>query len=344
MLQLKKRGRWALLFAALVSMVALVAVACGDDDDDNGKATNTPGAGATNTPPPTTEPAIDYSKLSGNIDIDGSSTVFPIAAAMAEDFSGVSNVRVNVALSGTGGGFEKFCRGETQISNASRPIRQKEIDACAANGITDIVELYVAIDALTIVTNPQNDFAQCLTTEQVARLWAADQAINWSDLDPSWPNQRIITYYPGADSGTFDYMVEVVRSVIKDAPHRSDGTSSEDDNVLVLGVEGDRYAVGYFGFAYYIEAGDALQAVAIDDGNGCQAPEYDAAAAGDYTPLSRPLFVYTRTSLLEERPELVGFVNFYYENLDEIVPEVGYIAIPEADKQAQVTKFASYLP
>ncbi|HMO53829.1 MAG TPA: substrate-binding domain-containing protein, partial [Tepidiformaceae bacterium] len=166
MLQLKKRARWTVLFAALVSLIALAAVACGDDDDNGGSATNTPGSGATATP--TTEPGMDYGSLSGNIDIDGSSTVFPIAAAMAEDFASVSPVRVNVALSGTGGGFEKFCRGETQISNASRSIRQAEIDACAANGINDIVEFYVAIDALTVVLNPRNDFATCLDREQLA--------------------------------------------------------------------------------------------------------------------------------------------------------------------------------
>ncbi len=340
MLQLKKKGRWALLFAALVSMVALVAVACGGDDDDSPSATNTPGGGGAT---PTKETGFDYGSLTGNIDIDGSSTVFPIGQAMAEDFSAVSNVRVNVALSGTGGGFEKFCRGETQISQASRPIKQSERDACAANGINDVVEIYVAIDALTVVTNPANSWAQCLTVEQVNAIFT-DKANNWKDVDPSFPDGRIIKYYPGADSGTFDYFVEAVVKINKEDVHTSTGTSSEDDNILVLGVEGDRNAIGYFGFAYFQEAGDALNAVSIDDGDGCIEPTYDNAANGVYTPLSRPLFIYTTESLLKERPELVGFMHFYIENLEEIIPEVGYIAIPAADQDAQRAKLEPFLP
>jgi phosphate transport system substrate-binding protein len=329
-----------LLLGLALSLIALVA--CGDDDDDNGG--DSPTATTGTQPTATTADGLDYGDLSGSVVADGSSTVFPITQAMAEEFAAVSNVQVKVGLSGTGGGFEKFCRGESQISDASRPIKSSEVEACAGNGIDDTVELQVAIDALTVVVNPENDWAQCMTVEQLTNAFKAGGATKWSDLDPSWPDENIIYYYPGADSGTFDYFVEAIIDEEEGATHRADGTSSEDDNVLVTGVEGDKHAIGYFGFAYFQEAGQELNAVEVDGGEGCVPPTFENALDGSYQPLSRPLFIYTRESLLEERPEVLGFVNFYYEILDEIVTEVGYVTMPADLKQAQVDKISAYLP
>ena len=324
--------RWLTLLLAGLAAFALALVACGDDSND--------GDGSADTPAPTTaattaasdtdtgNDADRYADLSGEIRIDGSSTVFPIAEAMAEEFGLVSDVRVNVAFSGTGGGFEKFCRGETQISDASRPIKQGEIDACADNGITDIVELQVAIDALTVMVHPDNDFAQCMTVAELNQAFSADGAKRWNEIRPEWPDAEIVAYYPGADSGTFDYFHEAIIEAVEGATHRGDGTPSEDDNILALGIGRDRNAIGYFGFAYFLEAGQSLQAVSVDNGDGCVAPSFEAALSGEYAPLSRPLYIYTRASLLAERPELAGFVRFFLDSSDAIVPEVGYVTMP----------------
>lgn len=336
---MKRRGTW-LMTLGVATALSLGAVACGDDDDNPAP---TSGAGATATED-NGNSELDYSSMSGNVDIDGSSTVFPITVIAAEEFSLVSDVRVNVALSGTGGGFEKFCRGDTDASNASRPIKESEVDACAKEGIDDIVELQVAIDALTIVTNPGNDWAQCLTTEQVVDIFREGGASKWSDLDPSWPDANIVKYYPGADSGTFDYFTEVLEGVDESYVHSSSGTSSEDDNVLVIGVEGDKNAIGYFGLSYYVEAGQELNAVDVDGGNGCVAPTAASAQSGEYAPYSRPLFIYTRESFLEEREEVLGFLNFYFENLDEFVEETGYATMSADQKAEQYAKIEAFLP
>jgi len=324
MLQLFSKGKWAYLFAALVSLVALVAVACGGDDDDDGtEPDGSPAAGG-----------IDYSKLSGELRIDGSSTVFPIAEAAEEEFrSEAKNVRVNVALSGTGGGFEKFCRGETVISNASRPIKTgagSETEKCTNEGI-EPVEFKVAIDALTVVVSPQNTWAKCMTVQQLNTLFKDGGARKWSDIDPSWPSDNIKVYYPGADSGTFDYFNEAVIGSVKGTSHRSDGTSSEDDDVLVRGVEGDKNAIGYFGFAYYQEAGKRLNAVEVDGGAGCVAPTIETALAGEYKPLARPLFMYSSKEILTENAAVVGFLDFILENQKDLNTSVGYIPLPQAE-------------
>ena len=318
--------RWLTLLLAGLAAFALVLVACGGDSADTPAPTTAATTAATDTD--TGNDADRYADLSGEIRIDGSSTVFPIAEAMAEEFGLVSDVRVNVAFSGTGGGFEKFCRGETQLSNASRPIKQREIDACADNGITDIVELQVAIDALTVMVHPDNDFAQCMTVAELNQAFSADGAKRWNEIRSEWPDAEIVAYYPGADSGTFDYFHEAIIEAVEGATHRGDGTPSEDDNILALGIGRDRNAIGYFGFAYFLEAGQSLQAVSVDNGEGCVAPSFEAALSGEYAPLSRPLFIYTRASLLAERPELAGFVRFFLDSSDAIVPEVGYVTMP----------------
>jgi len=282
---------------------------------------------------------------SGGIRIDGSSTVFPISEAAAEEYASVARTRVNVAFSGTGGGFELFCRGDIDISDASRPINDDEIAACADSGITDIVELQVAIDALTVMVHPANDFIDCLTVQQLHDLFRTDGTSNWSDIDPSFPDENIHFYYPGTDSGTFDYFLEaIIEGVDETATHRGDGTPSEDDNVLAQGIENDENAIGYFGFAYFQEAGQNLKAVAIDDGAGCVEPSFDAALDGSYAPLSRPLFIYTRESLLRDKPEVLGFLKYYLNNTVTLVPEVGYVTMSDDLLQQQLAKLEPLLP
>jgi len=280
------------------------------------------------------------------IRIDGSSTVYPISEAVAEEFRSVApDVRVNVAFSGTGGGFELFCRGEIPISDASRPIKDTEGAACADGGITDIVELQVAVDALTVMVHPSNDFVDCLTVQQLHDLFRTDGISNWNEIDPSWPDQEIHFYYPGTDSGTFDYFLEaIIEGVEEGATHRGDGTPSEDDNILAQGIENDENAIGYFGFAYYQEAGQNLKAVAIDNGAGCVEPTFDTALDGTYAPLSRPLFIYTRESLLRDRPELLAFVKYYLDNTVTLAPEVGYVTMSDALLQQQLAKLEPFLP
>jgi phosphate transport system substrate-binding protein len=333
----------AALLAILIVSAAFIACSGDDDDDDGGGATATPtddgGSGGG---------AIDYSQLSGEIAIDGSSTVYPISQAVAEEFGSASDVRVNVAFSGTGGGFEKFCRGEIQVSDASRPIKDEEVQACVDGGIPKdgILEVQVAIDALTVMVNPDNDFVECLTVQELHEIFTG-KTTKWNQVDTSFPDKEINTYYPGTDSGTFDYFVEtIIEKVEEGAAHRGDGTSSEDDNVLAQGIENDPNAIGYFGFAYYQEAGQALKAVAIDNGEGCVAPTFEAAVDGSYAPLSRPLFIYTRKSFLEEYPDnpTLGFVDFYLANAEQLVPEVGYVTLPQDLLAEQQAKIEPYLP
>ncbi len=325
--------RWLLLLITGLAAFALITVACGGGGSSSAPTEAAGGSSAS------ASGESAYADLSGEIRIDGSSTVFPIAEAMAEEFGYVSDVRVNVAFSGTGGGFEKFCRGETQISDASRPIKDKEVNACAENGIDDIVEIQVAIDALTVMVHPDNDFAQCMTVMELNQAFSADGAKKWSDIRAEWPDKDIVAYSPGADSGTFDYFNEAIIEAVEGATHRGDGTPSEDDNILALGIGRDKNAIGYFGFAYFLEAGQGLQAVSVDDGNGCVAPSFEAALSGEYTPLSRPLFIYTRASLLAERPEVAAFVEFFLDQSDAIVPEVGYVTMPAdllAEQKAKI--------
>ena len=327
-----------MLVGAFVLLVLVAAMTACKDDKKEGA---TPAAGQTPS-------GFDYSGLGGEIRIDGSSTVFPISEAVAEEFSKVADTRVNVGFSGTGGGLEKFCRGETQISDASRPIKDDEVQACAGSGIDDIVELQVAIDALTVMVHPDNDFVDCLTVQQLHDLFKAGGATRWSDIDPSWPDEDIIFFFPGTDSGTFDYFVEaIVEGVDENATHRGGGTketASEDDNVLAAGIEQEKYAIGYFGFAYFQEAGQTLKAVSIDGGSGCVAPSLETALDGSYAPLSRPLFIYTRESLLANRPEVLGLSYFYLDNATALVQDVGYVPMPDDLLQEQVAKIEPFLP
>ncbi len=265
--------------------------------------------------------------VSGQIAVEGSSTVLPITQAAAEAFSQENpDVRISVGGTGTGDGFEAFCAGETQISDASRPIDpEEEIPACKENGV-EYIEIPIAFDGLSIVVNPQNDFATDITTEELKTLWepaAEGRITQWSQVRSEWPDQEITLYGPGTESGTFDYFTDEV--VGEEGASRSDYQASEDDNVLVQGVSGDPNSLGYFGFSYYETNQDTLKALAVD---GVE-PNTQSIRSGDY-PLSRPLFIYVSTQALEENKAVGPFVDFYLENLNSIVEQARYVTLPES--------------
>jgi phosphate transport system substrate-binding protein len=270
--------------------------------------------------------------LTGTVAIDGSSTVFPISEAIAEEFGAEnSDVRVRVGQSGTGGGFEKFCAGDTDISDASRPIEDDEKEACADNNI-EYVELKVAIDGLSVVVNAENGFAECLTTQELNEIWQPDSKIKaWNEIRSEWPSEEIKLYGPGADSGTFDYFTGEING--EEGASRSDYQQSEDDNVLVQGVAGDTYALGYFGYAYYAPNADKLKALGVDSGDGCVEPTDETIEGGDYTPLSRPLYIYVSSEALE-REEVRAFAGFYLDNVNAVLEDVGYIDLPASELDA----------
>ncbi len=266
------------------------------------------------------------------IKIDGSSTVYPVTEAVAEDFqkSKKGAVKVTVGISGTGGGFKKFCRGETDISNASRPILKKEMEDCAKGGIK-YVEIPVAFDALTVVINPKNDFIKQLTVEELKKMWepaAQGKVKSWKEINPAFPDEPLKLYGPGADSGTFDYFTEAVVGKAKSS--RGDYTASEDDNVLVQGVSRDKGGLAYFGFAYYIENQKKLKSVPIvaKAGAAAVAPSMEAVVKGTYQPLARPIFVYVSEKSLS-KPEVKEFVQYYMTNGAKLAKEVKYVPLPD---------------
>jgi len=276
--------------------------------------------------------------MTGTVTVDGSSTVFPITEAVAEEFQKVqTGVRVTVGISGTGGGFKKFTSGETDISDASRPIKPEEVARAAEHGI-EYVELPVAFDGLSVIVNPDNTFVNSLTVAELKRIWEPGSTVKlWSDVRPEWPKREIRLYGPGTDSGTFDYFTEAING--KSQSCRADFTASEDDNVLVQGIAGDPDALGFFGFAYYIENQDKLKLVPIDDGNGPIAPSEETINNGTYAPLSRPIFIYVGTKAAQ-RPEVGAFVDFYLEHAPVLVGEVGYISLPQAAYALAKDRFA----
>ena len=268
------------------------------------------------------------------IPIDGSSTVYPITEAVAEDFQKKTGTKVTVGVSGTGGGFKKFCRGETMISNASRPISKKEMDMCAEAGIT-YIELAVAYDALTVVTNKGNDWAKSMTVAELNKIWDSGSSVkNWKDVNPAWPSQPMKLFGPGADSGTFDYFTEAINGRAKKS--RSDYTASEDDNVLVTGVSGDKGGIGYFGLAYYLENKDKLNAVAIiaKDKTNAVLPSQETVMDGTYQPLARPLFIYVNGSKGAFDKDVKAFVEFYLANAPKLVKEVKYVPLNTSEYAA----------
>ncbi len=273
-----------------------------------------------------------------NITVDGSSTVYPITEAVAEEFrKSQPTVRVTVGFSGTGGGMKKFISGDIDICDASRAIKQSEREACQKAGV-EYVQLEVAFDGLAVIVHPENDWCDGLTVAQLKELWRPESAVKkWSDLNPDWPAEEIKLYGPGTDSGTFDYFTEAI--VGEGGASRADYTASEDDNVLVTGVKEDKYALGYFGYAYYAENKDKLKLLAIDGGKGFVKPSEATVRDGTYTPLSRPLYIYVRQSSLR-RPEVTQFVRFYLDNVEHLAREVGYVPISAeaAEKNERVLK------
>ena len=332
--------RTANRIAGLAIGAAVLAAAC-----TGGASTAPSEAASAAASAAASEPA---EALSGTVTIDGSSTVYPITEAAAEDFIKANpGVTVPVAFSGTGGGFKKFCAGETDMNDASRPIKaddEGEGVACAANGI-EYVELQVAIDGLSVVVNPANDWATCLTVAELSKIYGPESPENllWSDVRAGFPAEEIVRFMPGADSGTFDYFTEEINGEVDAST--SHATQSEDDNTLVTGVGGDKNSIGYFGYAYYVQNTDKLKAVAVDGGSGCVEPTEATINDNSYAPLSRPLFIYPDVGKAKERPELAAFVNFYLENAVALAtdPSVGYVAVPADVLQAEKDEWAAAL-
>jgi len=285
----------------------------------------------------------EQNQLTGTINIDGSSTVYPITEAVAEEFKKVyPDVKVAVALSGTGGGFKKFVRGETDINDASRPISNYEDSVAKANGI-EYIELVVAYDGLVVVVNPKNTWCNDIKVEELKKIWepeAQGKITHWNQIRPEWPNQPLHLYGAGVESGTYDYFTEAI--VGKAHSSRGDYTASEDDNVLVQGVLSDVNALGFFGFAYYEENKDKLKLVAVDNGNGPVLPSVETVKNKTYSPLSRPLFIYINNKAAE-RKEVQEFVSFYLDKITSLVPEVGYIPLNDDELQALKTKWEEFL-
>jgi phosphate transport system substrate-binding protein len=314
-----------ILLGLLIAFVAVLTAGCGRDDTSTASAGSITDTGGSTT----TE------KLSGKVEADGSSTVGPLTTRAAELYREQQpDVNVTVGTSGTGGGFERFCAGETDLSDASRPIKEdpadKEASVCKEAGI-EYTEFKVAIDALTIVVNSENDWATCLTLDQLKKIWEPGSKVNnWNQVDASFPDEKLELAGPGTDSGTFDYFTGEING--EEGASRSDYTASEDDNVIVQAVEGQKGGLGYFGYTYFEENQDKLKALEVDGGDGCVAPSAETAKDGTYVPLSRPLFVYVKNESLK-RPEVQGFLRYYFDNITQIAEEAQFIPLPDAESQ-----------
>jgi phosphate transport system substrate-binding protein len=314
---IRPQGRILLLVLA-AGLLATATAACGR----SGSASDGTNAAISNT----------SSDLSGRIEADGSSTVGPFVTAAAEDFQAQNpGVQVTVGISGTGGGFERFCAGETDLSDASRPIKDdEEVPVCKTNGI-EYTEFQVANDGIAVVTNKENDWATCLTVEQLNKIWGPDSKIdNWNQVDPSFPDQKLTLAGPGTDSGTFDFFTGVING--EEDASRTDYQATEDDNVTVQAVSGDKGGLGYFGLSYFEQNQDTLNDVEVDGGSGCVAPSSETVQDGSYTPLSRPLFVYVKNTSLQ-KPEVAAFMKYILDNQAQIAEKA--LFVPITDEQAQ---------
>jgi len=307
--------RVLLTMLGCVAALSLVAVGCGGDESSSG---------------------------GGLITADGSSTVGPFTTKAAEDWRADGGGDVTVGISGTGGGFERFCAGETDISNASRQIDEEEVALCEEAGV-EYVELRVATDALTNVVNPSNDWATCLTVEQLGTIWGPDSKVsNWNEVDPSFPDKPLKLYGPGTDSGTFDYFTDVING--DEGASRADFSATEDDNVIVQGVAGTDGGLGYLGFSYFEENQDTLKALEVDGGSGCVAPSVEAAQNDTYTPLSRPLFMYVKLSSLADNESVSEFVTFTLDNADTIATEAQYVPLSQEQIDEQLAALEDATP
>jgi phosphate transport system substrate-binding protein len=309
-----------LTFAAVIGVAMIVAAGCGRDDNSSSGSTSASTSGGSGQ------------ALSGRIEVDGSSTVGPFVTAGAEEFQGQNaDVQVTVGISGTGGGFERFCAGETDISDASRPIKEdEEVPVCQKNGI-EYTELQVANDGIAVVVNKENDWAKCLTVEQLNKIWGPDSKVdNWNQVDPSFPDQKMTLAGPGTDSGTFDFFTAQING--EEDASRTDYQATEDDNVIVQAVEGDKGGLGYFGLSYFEQNQESINDVEVDGGGGCVAPTTETVQDGSYTPLSRPLFIYVKNTSLQ-KPEVKAFVQYLLDNGDTIAQTA--LFVPMTDEQAQ---------
>jgi len=307
----------------LIILVAALAISCGEKKNS----------------PETSNSEM----LSGTIQVDGSSTVFPVTEAVAEEYrTEQPDVKVTIGVSGTGGGFKKFSRGETNISNASRPIKDIEIEACKENNIS-YVELEVAYDGLAVLVNPENTWVDSFTIEELKKIWepaAQGKIMKWNQIRPEWPNEEIHLFGPGVASGTYDYFTEAI--VGKSGSSRGDFTASEDDHVLVQGIAGDKFSLGFFGLAYYTENADKLTLIGVHNGTEVVKPTLETVSNGTYTPLSRPLFIYVNSTSVKS-PEVVDFVNFYLKNASELAEDVGYIPLPADIYNKQIENFKTFV-
>ncbi|NJM71319.1 MAG: PstS family phosphate ABC transporter substrate-binding protein [Scytonema sp. RU_4_4] len=321
-------------FVGYIATLVLGATACSDNQADTtasfpeavNQVENVSSTSATN--------------LSGTIKIDGSSTVFPVSQVMAKEFQKAnSGVQINIAFSGTGGGFKKFCAGETDITDASRPINEKEVELCQINNI-EYIELPVAFDSLSVVVNAKNDFVQCLKVSELKKMWeptAEGKVTNWNQISSNFPNRPLKLFGPGKDSGTYDYFTLAI--VGEEGKSRGDYTKSENDNALVQGVSQEQNSLGFFGYAYYAANRDKLKLVAINNGYGCTQPSAQTVANSSYQPLSRPIFIYVKKSAAT-RPEVKAFTNFYLapDNAN-LVLQVGYVPLPNITLQSANSRF-----
>jgi phosphate transport system substrate-binding protein len=318
------------LIILIIFSVFILTIACESDEDlSSNSSFNSNTMSSSNKP-----------ELSGTIEIDGSSTVFPISVAAAEIFrEEYSKVQIPVGISGTGGGMKRFVIGETTITNASRPIKDKEVEIAKENGI-EFTELTVAFDGLSVIVNKNNDWVDCLTTDELNLIWDQGSTVNnWNQVRPSFPDKEISLYGPGTDSGTFDYFTEVING--KEGKTRADFTPSEDDNVLVIGVSGDLGSLGYFGYAYYVQNKDKLGLLRIDSGSGCIGPSDETINNSSYSPLSRPLFIYVNNAEVK-KDEVYEFIKFYLENGAMLASEGGYVALPPSmysDGLEEISKY-----
>lgn len=335
------RINWRML--AAITLLALFGAACSSDE---GSADPTSAEAATAAPEGTEPmPAMTDAtpapgggeSVSGKIDIDGSSTVAPLTSAVYEEYSAEQpDVTVNVGVSGTGGGFERFCTGGTDISNASRPIKDEEAQACADAGI-EYTEIRVGTDALTMVVNPENDWVDCLNKEQIQQMWSADRVTGWSEVEGIDQDEEIVIFAPASTSGTYDFFNETVEV---EEPTQ-DYSATENDNDIVRGVEGTLGGWGYFGFAFFQENEGALKALEYDGGEGCVASSVETAQDDSYK-LTRPLFIYVKNETLS-RPEIENFIRYYLENVNAVIESVGYIPAPDAQIQESMSTFEDAL-